>query len=112
MIVQADDVTGKGLFGLRPVSRHERQGVGDADFLRQPRVIHAHASLVSPGTQAQEGNSIAMTGIHVRLDLEHEAGQLAFERFDRPLQSRARHGPRRIGRKGREEFFDAEIVDG
>ena len=54
-------------------------------LLVQAHVRDAHAALVAPRAQAQEGDAIAMAGIHVGLDLENEAGQLRLGGLHRAL---------------------------
>ena len=64
--------------------------IGDADILVEPHVVQAHAARVAAGTQPHEGDAIAMSRIHVGLDLEHEAGELRLVRVHDALERRAR----------------------
>ena len=69
---------------------HEGQRVGDAHLLAEAHVVQPHAAAVLARAQAHEGDAVAMPRIHVRLDLEHEAGELAPRRLDLALARRAR----------------------
>ena len=73
---------------LRAIGGHEGERIGDAHLLVEPHVIHAHAARVFARAQAHEGDAVAMLRIHVRLDLEDEAGELLFERLDGALARR------------------------
>ena len=71
-----------------------------------------HAALVAAGADAQERDAIAVRGIHVRLDLEHEAGE---RRLVRARPSRvgraARPRRRRVLDERGQQFLDAEVAD-
>ena len=99
VVVQADDVAGEGFVRGAAVGGHERERIGDAHLLVEPHVVHAHAARIFARAQPHEGDAVAMLRIHVRLDLEHEAGELSFVRLDRPLQAVARQRRRRVTAK-------------
>jgi hypothetical protein len=74
-------------------------------------VIHAHSRPIRAGTDAQEGDPVAMRGVHVRLDLEHEAAELVLAGRDRPRIRCAGLRRRRELRKRIEQLTDTVIVD-
>ena len=111
MIGQADDVAGIGLvgdgalLGEEELRRVERDGLAGAP---QPRL---HAARKPARADAQEGDAVAMVGIHVRLDLEDEAAHGGLVRRDRALLGRARLRRRRIGRQALDQVAHAEIAE-
>ena len=75
-------------------------------------MLHLHAFLVAAGADAQKGDAVAVRRVHVRLDLEHEAGELGLARVDTALFRRPRARRRRVLGECIEQFLDAEVVDG
>src|SRR5690349_22702457 len=74
--------------------------------------MQTHAASVLARAETHEGDPVAMAGIHVRLNLEHEAAEFFLQRLDLALASVPRQRTRRVlGERG-EQLFDAEIVDG
>ncbi len=73
-------------------------------------MAHLHALAVSAGHHAHEGDTVAVFRIHVRLDLEHEAGELLLGRLDQTALGLARH--RRRGPIGQavQHVVDAEVT--
>jgi hypothetical protein len=72
VVGDADHVAGEGVLGNLAILRHEHhRRVNESclplcTFRRMPRWnARAHA---------EEGDAVAVVGVHVRLDLEHEAG--------------------------------------
>src|ERR1700689_232896 len=53
-----------------------------------------------------------MSGVHVRLDFEDEAGELWLVGMDFALQRGTRQRPRGMTHEGRQQLSDTEIVDG
>src|SRR5947209_329618 len=79
-----------------------------AHFPIEPRMMHEHVFLEHAGTDAHEGKAIAMTSVHVRLNLENETGERLARRFD----SAARDGRRRELEERSKKRLDTEVVDG
>ncbi len=96
MIVQADDVACVRLLGLAAIGGEKGQGIGNAHVLVEPRMVQSHAARVAPRAEAHEGDSVAMSGVHIGLDLEHESRELGFIRIHGALQGRPRLGCRRV----------------
>jgi hypothetical protein len=74
-------------------------------------LLELHAALEAAGADAQEGDAVAVLGVHVGLDLEHEAGELRLVRLHL-----ARRRPAAIGAGDRvdhrvEQALHAEVVD-
>ncbi|EYU01626.1 hypothetical protein PA99_2147 [Pseudomonas aeruginosa PA99] len=110
MVVQADDVAGIGLFQLLALGGEEGQRVGDLHVLAQAHVAHLHAFLVLARADAHEGDAVAVLGIHVRLDLEHEAGELLLGRLHAAFVGGARQRLRRPVDDAVEDLVDAEVA--
>ncbi len=96
VIVQPDDVPGVGLLGLGAVGRHEGERIGNPDFLAEPGVIEPHSARVTPRAKPHEGDAIAMSRVHVGLNLEDEPRKRVLERLDLALASHARQRSGRI----------------
>ena len=111
VVVQADDVACPGLVRMLAVCGHERQRIRDADFLSEPHVMKAHSATVGARADAQERDPVAVPGIHVGLDLEHEACQGSLVRFDHAGGRDSRPRRRRMIHERMQQFLDAEIRD-
>ena len=81
-------------------------GLSGAHQLR----LHAAAQLAR--AQPREGDAVAVVGVHVGLDLEHEGGHGAFMRVDRALVGHLRARRRREAGERVEQVLDAEILQG
>jgi hypothetical protein len=112
VVVQADDVAREGSSGGLAVRGHEGERVGDAHLLVEAHVVHAHAAVVLARAQAHERDAVTMLGIHVRLDLEHEAGEFALGGLDLALHGFVFERRRRVRREMRQQFFDSEVRNG
>jgi hypothetical protein len=90
VVVDADDVARHSIFHAGALVGHEDDGVGDLHVLAGAAMAHFHVGAVAPGADAEEGDAVAVLRVHVGLDLEHEAGELRFGRFDHALDCLAR----------------------
>src|SRR5262249_40804065 len=73
---QTNDVAGIRLFYGFPTLSKQLVGPGKSDLLPMSRVDDLHVALELPGADSQEGDAVPMEGVHVRLDLEDESGEL------------------------------------
>ena len=98
------------LFGQRTVLCEEELRRVQADRLaRADRVAFMpRASL--PGADAHEGDAVAVIGVHVRLDLEHEPGHPVLVRLDQAGVGLLRRGRRRECGERVDEITDAEVA--
>jgi len=55
--------------------------------------MQAHAARIAARTQAHERDAIAVSRVHIGLDLEDEAGEFRLAGLHGALQGRARHRP-------------------
>jgi predicted metal-dependent hydrolase len=69
-----------------------------------------HAALKAAGHEAHEGDAVAMVGIHVGLDLEHEGRHGWFVSLDATGIGLLGARRRRIGGKTVEQVADAEVL--
>src|SRR5436305_2022229 len=111
VVGDAEDVARPGLLGELAVLRHEQQRVVDGHRLAGADVAHLHAALETAGAEADEGDPVAVLGVHVRLDLEDEAAGLLLLRIDQAGHRRLRAGRRRQLRHPLEQLADAEVVE-
>ena len=91
VVVQADDVAGIGLFDILAAVGLKGNRIGDLYALADAHMVHLHALVELARTNAHEGDAVAVGRVHVRLDLEHEAGELVFVRLHDALLGLARH---------------------
>ena len=91
-IDQPDHVAGERLLDRLPVLTEEPVRAGEADRPAQARVEDLHVLLEAPGADPQEGHPVAVARVHVRLDLEDEAGEIGVVRRHRAAVALAR-GP-------------------
>ena len=112
VIGNADDVAGPRLVDDFALAGEEQDRRIDRQDLRRAHLRQLHAATELAAAQAQEGNAVAVVGIHVGLDLEHEARDLGLGRLDRPRLGGLRPRRRRPGGDRVEQFLHAEIVVG
>ncbi|MNF59915.1 hypothetical protein D3C84_415170 [compost metagenome] len=110
VVVQADDVAGVGLLQHLALAGEEGQRVGDLQVLLDPHVAHLHALLVLARADAHEGDAVAVFRVHVRLDLEHEAGELLLGGLDNAFVGGAGQRFRRPVDDAVEHLVDAEVA--
>ena len=91
-IDQPDHVAGERLLDRLPVLTEEAVRAGEADRPAQARVEDLHVLLEAPGADPQERHPVAVSRVHVRLDLEDEAGEIGIVRRHRTAVALAR-GP-------------------
>jgi hypothetical protein len=84
VVGDADDVAGPGLLGHLAFLGEEEQRRVDRHLLAGPDLAQPHALGQPPAAQPHEGDAVAVVGVHVGLDLEHEAGTAV----PRPARSR------------------------
>ncbi len=94
----ADDVARPGFLGHLAFLREEEQRRVDRHLLARAHLLQPHPLLEPARADAQEGDAVAVLRVHVRLDLEHEAGELRLLGPHRADIGRA--GPRRRGEAG------------
>ncbi|RMO66656.1 hypothetical protein ALQ39_00548 [Pseudomonas amygdali pv. eriobotryae] len=110
VVVQTDDVTGIGFFQLLTLRREERQRITDPHVLAQAHVAHFHSLVVTARTDTHERDTVAVLGVHVRLDLEHETAEFLFGRFDGALVGHACQWLGSPVHHGIEYMVDAEVA--
>src|SRR5690554_1083512 len=112
VVVQADDVARPRLLDMRPVRGEEGQGIGNLDVLADTHVTHLHVLLVLARADPQESDAVAMLGIHIGLDLEHEARELRVGGLHTPRIGLPGLGRRRILNEAIQHFAHPEIPHG
>ena len=108
----ADDVAGVGFVEQLAALRQERNDVVGTELLAGALDLQAHAALEVSRAHAHEHHAVAVRGIHVRLDLEHDRGEPGIVRIDVALQGLARLRRRGDVHQRIEDFAHAEVVDG
>src|SRR5262249_29601724 len=74
-IDESDDVAGVGHFDRLALATEEPVRAGGSDRLAEAAVGHDHVLREPTRTDADECHTIAMTRVHVRLNLEDESGE-------------------------------------
>src|SRR5205823_3060413 len=82
---QPHDVARKCLVHGLAVAAKKLVRAGKAQFFACAGVDDVHIALETAGTNAHEGKTVAMFGVHVRLDLENKTGKALVVRGDDPL---------------------------
>src|SRR5579875_1494314 len=72
-IENADDVSGVGFVDRLALLTKKLLRLAQGDALSRAYMLHAHAALEAPRTNAHKRHAIAMRGVHVRLDFEDKA---------------------------------------
>ena len=109
---EADDVARVGDVDRLAVAAEEPVRARRPERLPQPAVGHHHVLREAAGAHADERDAIAMARIHVRLDLEHKAGEALVGRVHDPRIARARLRRRREVDERLEERLEAEVRQG
>ena len=109
---EADDVAGVGFVDGFAFLAEEFVGAGEADFLAGLGVGDDHVALEFTGADADEGDAIAVPGVHVGLDLEDEAGEEGVLREDEAGTGAMSGGRGGALEEGIEEELDAEVIHG
>ena len=111
VIGNADDVARIGLLGKRAILRKEKLRRVQADGLAGSHLLDLHAAGKLAGAEPDEGDTVAVVRIHIRLDLENECGRAGFGGRDDALVGGLRPRRRRDGAKRIEEVAHAEIFE-
>jgi hypothetical protein len=111
MVRDADDVARIGLVEQLAALREERDDGVRPELLAGTCDLDPHAALEVPARDAHEGDAVAVRRVHVRLDLEDDAGELRLVGLDDPLDRGPRRGRRRQVDERVEHLADAEVVD-
>ncbi len=111
VVGDADDVAGPGVLGELAVAGEEEHRVRHRHRLAGADVVQLHAALEVARAEPEEGDPVAVLGVHVGLDLEDEAGDLRL-----PGADRARLGGMGLGRRAEaadagHQLLHAEGVD-
>ena len=109
MVGNADDVAGPGFLGQLSVAGLEQDRVVDGHGLARAHVVQLHTALELAAAHAEEGDAVPVFGIHVRLDLEHEARHLFFAGLDRSVGGLGARRRRQLGHAV-EQLAHAEVV--
>ena len=107
VVVNADDVSGHGVRHDDAILRHEGKRIGDLHLASFTDMVGLHPGLIAPGTHAEECNSVAVTGIHIGLDLEDEARERRLIGFNHAHAGIPGLGRRRPVDECIEDIFDA-----
>ena len=108
-IEDPDHVAGPGLLDLGPLLGEELLRLGEPQRLAGAGKHGGHAGLEVSRADPHEGDPVAMPRIHVRLDLEHEAGEVGIGRIDGAPLRLARQRRRRVGQEVLEEWRHPEV---
>ena len=107
---QADDVAGERDVDRLAVGREQLHRAREPHVFAGAHVAHGHVALELAAAHAQERDAVAMARVHVRLNLEHEAGEAVVGRFDAVFLGVDARGRRRAHAHERvEEQLDAEV---
>src|SRR5450830_1026829 len=112
VVGQADDVTGVGFFDLLTARSHEGHHRRHLDVAVQAQMLEFHAALETARAHTQEGNTVAVSRIHIGLNLEDETGERRFIGLDTTHGRIAAARSRRPVKQRVENFANAKVVDG
>ena len=90
---------------------HERHRVAELHLAAEAQVAHLHRRRVAARAHAEERDAVAVLRVHVRLDLEHEAGERRLGRLHDARAAVARLRRRRPVDQRLQDLLHAEVVD-
>ncbi len=70
MIVDTDNITGKGFFHILAVLSHEYSGIGKSNLFSDPVVEYLHSPAEFSGADPDKSDSVPVGRVHVGLDFE------------------------------------------
>src|SRR5262249_45293954 len=108
-IDESDDVAGVSHLDRLAIAAEEPVSSRRSDRLAQAAVGHDHVLREATRTDADERHAIAMTRVHVRLNLEHESGEPVVGRVHYAGIARAFLWGRRDLDERLKEWFEAEV---
>ena len=116
VVGDADDIAGESLLGQFAVGGEEHDRRVDRQLAAGVLHLELHAARELARAQAQEGDAVTVVGVHVRLDLEDEAGHLRIARDDvsgvATLGRGHRLGRRGVGAEAGQQLVNAEVAQG
>ena len=112
MADETDDIAGVGDIHRLTIATEKFMGTGETNLLAGLGVKDGHVALEFAGADANEGEAIAMTRIHIRLNLEDESGKTRIGRFDRDAIGGASARGGGVFEETIEEELNAEIIHG
>ena len=92
------------------VLREEGGRGGQADFAARAHMINLFSTGKAARANSQECGTVAVLGVHVRLNLEHEGAKVVFVGAHRALVGFAHHRRRRKLCKSVQQLTHAEVV--
>ena len=111
VVRDADDVARPGLLGELALLREEEDRAVDRDGLAGARLAQLHAAAEAARADAHERHPVAVVGVHVGLDLEHEARDRRLLRPDRAGLRRLRARRRRRRREAAEQRAHRAVLE-
>ena len=109
VVVQADDITRQGALHEHALAGLEAQRIGDFHMLARAHMAHLHTFFIATRTDAQKRDAVAMARVHVRLNLEHKAGERGLGGGDAALLRRPALRRRRPIHEVVEHLAHAEV---
>ena len=110
-VEHADDVTCVGLVYYRALLRHKLLRLRKTDGLAALNVEIFLVALKFARAYAHEGDPVAVSLVHVCLDLENKGGELVGERIDDLVAGLARQGRHGHVKKALQKRLNAEVVE-
>src|SRR5690606_38316358 len=108
-VMDADHVAGPRLLHGHTLLGQELLRLREPHVLSAARVAHDHTRLEPARTDADERDAVPVLRVHVRLDLEHEAGERCVVRPDDAVPGLAWWRRGREFEEVLEERLDAEV---
>ena len=108
---QTDDVACEGLFYRLLTLSHEGRWAAELQALAEAHVLVARIALEATGADLDEGDTAAVVGIHVRMDLEDKASEGGFVRRYLTLLGLDRAGRWSDLYEAVEELLHTEVVE-
>ena len=112
MVGDADHVAGERLVGDLALAGEEELRRVQRDRLAGAHLLQPHAAHQPARADAGEGDAVAVVGVHVRLDLEHQRGQAGLGRLDHARVGRLRARRRAVFGQAVQQVADADALDG
>src|SRR6185369_10593203 len=111
VVVDADDVAGECFLHVGAVLGHEDSGVCDLHVSAEAQMAHLHTAGEFSRADPEEGDPVPVGRVHVRLDLEAEAGERLLEGGDHAADRLTWQRRGRFGHEGVEQLLNAKGVD-
>ncbi len=111
VVIDTDNISGNSVGHKDTVVGHKGQSVRNLHILLFTNVVDLHAGFVLAGADAEERDAVTMFRIHIGLNLEDEAAEFGFIRFNHAFAGITRLRSRSPANERVQDVLHTEVID-